>query len=190
MVLSGCGGSGHGRSITLYSAQSGQTTSAIIAAFEQATGIAVNVRNSEEDILIGQIVNEGSRSPADVIYTENSPALEDLQERGLLAPLDAATLAKVPARYSSAAGRWTSVSARVTVLIYNPKPITLGELPTSVADLASPRYKEKFALATFSRSSQRLRTAMGGQRRSLGLPGSRATSVITSTPTARTSRFA
>ncbi len=56
-----------------------------MAAFEKQTGIQVNVRSDDEDVFANQIVQEGARSPADVIYTENSPALEYLQERGLLA---------------------------------------------------------------------------------------------------------
>ena len=77
--------------ITLYNGQHIQTTEAIVTAFEKATGIEVAVRNNDEDILDAEIVAEGSTSPADVIFTENSPALEYLQERGLLAKLDRAT---------------------------------------------------------------------------------------------------
>ncbi len=68
--------------ITLYNGQHIQTTEAIVTAFEKATGIEVAVRNNDEDILDAEIVAEGSESPADVIFTENSPALEYLQEEG------------------------------------------------------------------------------------------------------------
>jgi ABC-type glycerol-3-phosphate transport system substrate-binding protein len=86
-VLSdGGSSSGSGQSITLYNGQHEQTTDSLVAGFEKATGITVNVRNDDEDTLADEIVTEGSRSPADVIYTENSPALEYLQDKGLLAP--------------------------------------------------------------------------------------------------------
>jgi iron(III) transport system substrate-binding protein len=39
------------------------------------------------------------------------------------------------------------VSARVSVLIYNPRLIKKSALPTSVLQLASPRYKDKLAFA-------------------------------------------
>ena len=47
-----------------------------MAAFEKKTGITVNVRYDDEDIFVEQIVTEGTHSPADVFFTENSPPLE------------------------------------------------------------------------------------------------------------------
>jgi len=52
------------------------------------------VRSDDEDVLTNQLVTEGSASPADVIYTENTPALQLLAGKGLLAPIDASTLAR------------------------------------------------------------------------------------------------
>jgi iron(III) transport system substrate-binding protein len=146
-ALTACGSSSSGPSITLYNGQHEQTTDALVAGFEAATGIHVNVRSDDEDTFVNQIVTEGSRSPADVFYTENSPPLEELQERGMLAPVDASTLAHTPAQYSSAAGDWVGVSARVSVLIWNPKLISKSQLPTSVLGLADPEYKGKLAFA-------------------------------------------
>ena len=145
-LLAACGSSS-GQSITLYSGQHVQTTDALVTAFEKATGITVNVRPGDEDDLANQIVVEGSHSPADVIFTENSPALEYLQERGLLARLDASTLADTPSRYNSPQGDWVGVSARVSVLVYNPSRISSSQLPTSVLQLADPKYRGKLAFA-------------------------------------------
>src|ERR1700690_3540874 len=82
--------------ITLYNAQHEQTTDALIAAFTEQTGIKVQVDNNDEDVLTAQIEEEGSRSPADVFYTENSNWLAQLDQRGLLAAVDGSTLANVP----------------------------------------------------------------------------------------------
>ena len=140
-------GGSSSQTITLYSGQHEQTTNALVAAFEKKTGIAVKVRNDDEDVLANQILTEGSASPADVIYTENSPALETLQERGRLSPVDPSTLAAVPAKYSSPQGKWVGVSARVSVMVYNTGELTRAELPTSIMDLADPRWKGKIGLA-------------------------------------------
>ena len=147
-LLAGCSASsGSGQSITLYNGQHAQTTESLVSAFEKATGITVNVRSDDEDTLADEIVSEGSRSPADVIYTENSPALEYLQGRGLLASVDPSTLGATPSRYDSAQGDWVGVSARVSVLIYNPSLIAESQLPTSILQLADPRYQGDLALA-------------------------------------------
>jgi iron(III) transport system substrate-binding protein len=146
-LLAGCGSAPSGPSITLYNGQHEQTTDGLVTAFEQKTGITVNVRNDDEDTLANLIALQGSHSPADVIYTENSPALEFLQDKGLLAPVAASTLSSVPARYDSPAGDWVGVSARVSVIIYNPSLIARSQLPTSVLQLANPKYQGKLAFA-------------------------------------------
>src|SRR3984885_9462501 len=150
-VLGGCSSSGSdpssGQAITLYSGQHEQTVNGLVSAFQKQTGITVNVRNDDEDTLANLIAVQGSHSPADVFYTENSPALEFLQEKGLLAPVQPSTLARTPAKYNSAAGDWVAISARVSVLIYNPSLIAKSQLPTSVMQLADPKYQGKFAFA-------------------------------------------
>jgi iron(III) transport system substrate-binding protein len=149
-ALAACGGSpasGSVLSITLYNGQHVQTAESMISGFERATGITVSVRNDDEDVLADQIVTEGSASPADVIWTENSPALEYLQGKGLLAKVDASTLARTPAKYNSPDGDWVGVSARVSVLTYDPKLIARSKLPTSILQLASSRCRGKLAIA-------------------------------------------
>jgi iron(III) transport system substrate-binding protein len=138
---------GPAQSITLYSGQHEQTTDGLVTAFERQTGIKVNVRNDDEDTLANLMAVQGSHSPADVFYTENSPPLAFLQEKSLLSKVDPATLAHTPARYNSADGDWVGVSARVSVLVYNPSLIAKSQLPASVMQLTDPKYQGKLALA-------------------------------------------
>jgi len=148
-LLASCGGgpSASASSITLYNGQHIQTTEALVTAFEKQTGIHVNIRSDDEDVFANQIVQEGTRSPADVFYTENSPALEYLQERGLLAKVAPSTLSDVPSKYNSPQGDWVAVTARVSVMIYNTNLLKPDQLPTSVMQLADPRWRGKLALA-------------------------------------------
>ena len=71
--------------------------------------------------IAAQILQEGADSPADVFFTENSPELNLLDEKGLLAPVDKATLAEIPAKYNAADGDWLGVLARENVLDFNPR---------------------------------------------------------------------
>jgi iron(III) transport system substrate-binding protein len=153
-AASACGGSsaastssGTDTTITLYNAQHEQTTSALIAAFTKQTGIKVRVDDNSEDVLTAQIEQEGGRSPADVFYSENSNWLQQLDDRGLLAKVDPATLAVVPATDNAASGDWVGVSARASELIYNTAKLTPAQLPTSVLELADPKWKGKIELA-------------------------------------------
>jgi iron(III) transport system substrate-binding protein len=146
LVLAGCGGSSSG-ALTVYSGQHEQTTALLASAFERETTIKVQVRSGDEAALGSQLLQEGSNSPADVFYAENSPVLETLSEHGLLAAVPSATLAEVPSRYSSAQGRWVGVSARVSALVYNTSQLASAELPGSILELARPRFKGKLGFA-------------------------------------------
>jgi iron(III) transport system substrate-binding protein len=159
-ALSACSSAPSGpNTITLYSGQHEQTTQHLVSAFEQKTGISVAVRYGDEDQFADQIVTEGSRSPADVFLTENSPPLASLQEKGLLSRVDPGTLARTPARFSSPQGDWVGVSARVSVIVYNPSLISASQLPTHVSQLADPQFKGKLAIAPGETDFQPIVTA-------------------------------
>ncbi|HEX3334333.1 MAG TPA: extracellular solute-binding protein [Acidimicrobiales bacterium] len=147
--LAGCaqGGASSSNSLTVYSGQHVQTTEALIAAFERESGISVSLRSDDEDVLADQIVTEGSRSPADVFYTENSPPLQYLASKGMLAAVDPTTLAHTPARFNSPEGKWVGVSARVSVMVYNTTLLSRSELPTSALQLADPKWSGRLAIA-------------------------------------------
>ncbi|HEX4116095.1 MAG TPA: extracellular solute-binding protein [Solirubrobacteraceae bacterium] len=147
LALAGCGGSADSRSILLYNGQHPQVSTELVAAFEKQTRIKVEVRTNDGIVLADQLLQEGSSSPADVYLTENSPELEDLEEHGLLAKLDPATLAQVPSRYESARGEWAGMALRISALAYNPKLIAAARLPKSLLELAEPQWKGKVALA-------------------------------------------
>lgn len=137
----------HAASITLYNAQHEQVVNQLVADFTKETGISVKVRSGEGPAIAAQIVAEGASTPADVYFTENSPELMLLQEKGLLAPVQASTLAAVPGKYSSQSGQWVGVTAREDVLAYNTKLLQPSQLPTSLFDLAKPAWQGKVGIA-------------------------------------------
>lgn len=147
-VAAGVGANQKDVTLVLYSGQHVQTTDSLVAGFEKVhPNVTVVVRSNDEDIFDAEIVAEGSHSPADVFLSENSPALEYLQRRGLLTKVDPSTLSHTPARFNSPRSDWVGVSARVSVLLYNPSLIKKGALPTTVLALANPKYKGKLAFA-------------------------------------------
>jgi iron(III) transport system substrate-binding protein len=170
--------SASGVTLTLYSGQHAETVAALATAFTKLTGINVSVRSADEGVLAAQIIQEGSHSPADVFMTENSPPLEALQERGLLAPVDASTLARTSAAYSSPKKDWEGVSARVSTMVYNTHDLKPSQLPRSVLELANPKWNGKLALAPAETDFQPIVTAVAaryGQARAVAwLKGIRA----------------
>ncbi|MEV0283744.1 iron ABC transporter substrate-binding protein [Kribbella sp. NPDC050820] len=134
-------------SLQVYSAQHQNLTTAWAEAFTAATGIKVQIRKGADSSMGHQLVAEGSESPADVFLTENSPAMTLVERNKLLAPLDAATRAQVPANLTPSSKAWTSIAARSTVLVYNTSKLTKDDLPKSLMDLAQPQWKDRWGCA-------------------------------------------
>ena len=133
--------------LTLYSAQHGQVVRMLTDAFKVRTGIAVQVHSGEAPEIANQIIAEGARSPADVVFVENSPELVLLDEHHLLAPVNPAILAAVPRQDSAPDGNWLAVLARQNVLAWNPRMIAEDALPKTLLSLADPAWKGKIAIA-------------------------------------------
>ncbi len=145
-ALAGCGGGG-GPSLVLYNGQHPQLTQALVSAFEQQTGIKVNMRTNDSVVLADQLLQEGSHSPADVYISENSPELMMLEQHGLLAKLSPSTLDQIPAKNNSPTGDWVGMALRVSSLVYDPSLLPASQLPRSVLDLARPQWKGKIGIA-------------------------------------------
>ena len=141
-------------SLTLYNGQHKEVGDAIAKAFEAKTGIHVNVRKGSSNQLASQVVEEGERSPADVIYTEESPPLNKLGEQGLLTKIDASTLDVLPKEYVAGNGSWMGVTARVRVVAFNPKLIDEKDLPKSVMEFSQPEWQGKVGFVPTSGAFQ------------------------------------
>ncbi|TDD70021.1 iron ABC transporter substrate-binding protein [Jiangella aurantiaca] len=130
--------------LVIYNAQHEQLTEEWADAFTAETGIDVVLRNGNDAELGNQLVQEGDQSRADVFLTENSPAMSLVENAGLLAPVDQATLDQVPQQYRPSSGLWTGIAARSTVFVYNPDELPEAELPASIMDLAGPEWKGRW----------------------------------------------
>lgn len=141
-------------SITVYSGRSEALVQPIIDDFKKDTGIDVEVKYAGTDALAALLVEEGSRSPADVYFSQDGGALGAVREAGLLEqlPEDISTL--VPARYRAEDGSWVGVSGRSRVVVYNPDMVTEAELPKSYKDLTAADWKGKVGWAPTNASFQ------------------------------------
>ncbi|HEU5428644.1 MAG TPA: extracellular solute-binding protein [Actinocrinis sp.] len=149
--------------LVLYSGQHEQTTALLVSAFEKLNPtIKVTVRSNDEGSLAQQLLQEGSKSPADLFFAENSPSLEQVQEKGLLAKAPAEALAAVPAQYDSPQRDWVGITARVTCLVVSSS-VPASQVPTSALALADPKWKGKLAFAGSETDLQPMITALAGK---------------------------
>jgi len=147
-------------SLVLYNGQHKDATLALIEAFEKKTDIKVQSRDGKSNELAHQIIAEGDKSPADILYTEESSPQVMLAQQGLLAEINAETLEKIPADFRDADNRWTGVLGRSRVIVYNPDMIDEADLPTSVMALQDAGWEGRFAFVPTSGAFQKQLSAM------------------------------
>ncbi len=140
--------------LLIYNGQHKVTAEGAAKAFEKATGIKVELRNGSSSQLANLISEEGSKSPADLFYSEETPPLAALAEKGLLAPIDAKTLASLPGNYHAKDGDWVAISARVRVVAYNKAKVKPADLEPSVLNYASQKWAGKVGFVPTSGAFQ------------------------------------
>ena len=169
LALAACGGSttpaesaaaGAQDTITVYNAQHESLTQAWVDEFTKETGIKVTMRQGSDLELSNQIIAEGTKSPADVFLTENSPAMTQVENAGLFVDTSAKVQEQVPAEYRPSTNKWTGIAARSTVFAYDTTKLTEDKLPKSIMDLADPSWKGRWAASPSGADFQAIVSAM------------------------------
>ncbi|MEX0928664.1 MAG: extracellular solute-binding protein, partial [Balneolales bacterium] len=107
------------QSLTIYSGRSKALVDPIIQKFEEETGITVRVRYGGTTQLAVALLEEGSRSPADLFWAQDAGALGAVNAENLFGDLPQNTLEIVPPQYRGQAGKWIATSGRARVLAYS-----------------------------------------------------------------------
>ncbi|MEW4305619.1 extracellular solute-binding protein [Rossellomorea marisflavi] len=151
-ALAACGNGGDNakdgdkeKALTIYSGQHTEVTEALTKEFTKETGIKVDVREGSSNELAHQVAEEGDKSPADIIFTEETAPLVMLSEKGLLEKIDSKALDNMDDQYEDPDGTWVGLLARSRVVAYNPDVVKESELPKTVFDFAKPEWKDKVA---------------------------------------------
>src|SRR5690606_38221766 len=142
----GNGDGGDQRTLELYSGRDEELVQPIVDAFEEASGVEVNVRYGNSAELGAALLEEGERTSAEVFYSQEVGAVGVLDKAGLLSPLPDDVLERVDERFRPKASKdWIGVTGRSRVIVMNPELV--DEPPTSVLDLTDPKYRGQVAWA-------------------------------------------
>jgi iron(III) transport system substrate-binding protein len=161
-TLSGCSSSSEQAEnvteITVYSGRSEEFIAPFFADWEASSGIKLNIRYGDSAELAAQILEEGKNSPADLFLSQDAGSLGAVASEGFFTELSSEIASDIPAQYVAANRNWVGVTGRARVFAYAPDRVKV--LPTSVADLTKPAYKNQVGIAPTNASFQAFVTAL------------------------------
>lgn len=157
--------------ITVYSGRAEALIGPIIERFEEESGVTVRVRYGSTPELAAAILEEGSRSPADVYIGQDAGSVGLISQNGLFSPLPDTILSRVQPEFSAGDGTWVGLSGRLRVVAYNTDVHSAETLPDSILDYTDPAWNGKIGWAPTNASFQSHVTAM---RVNLGEDATRA----------------
>jgi len=133
--------------LVVYSGRKESAIKPVVELFESKTGTKVAMKVGKTSGLANEIVQERHRPRGDIFIATEAGVCETLARQGLLEAYVSSNARSVPAEHKNSSGLWTGISGRARVIIYNKALVRDGDIPSSVLDLAHPKWKGKVAIA-------------------------------------------
>jgi iron(III) transport system substrate-binding protein len=139
------------KEVVVYTALDEEFAKIIFEDFTRDTGIAVraayDVESTKSVQLTERILAERGRPRCDVFWNNEIINTLRLDREGLLAKYDSPAGRAYPPQYRSANGTWYGFAARARVLVVNTNLVSEAERPTSIRDMADPKWKGRAGIA-------------------------------------------
>lgn len=139
-ALAAC--SNGGDELVIYSGRNENLVRPILERFTKDTGVKIKVRYGDTAELAATILEEGSKTKADVFFSQDAGALAALDNNGLLGPMPS-VINEVDPRFRDPEGEWVGITGRVRVMAYNTTKLKPEDIPDSVFDLTDPKWKDR-----------------------------------------------
>jgi iron(III) transport system substrate-binding protein len=118
---------------------------------ERAAGISVRSLFDTEETkstgVLNRLIAEAEHPQADVFWSGDPVRPFLLVDRGLVEPYRSPNAATLPRELRAQDGTWTGFAARARVLLVNNDLISEADTPSSIRDLADPRWRGRTAIA-------------------------------------------
>jgi iron(III) transport system substrate-binding protein len=149
ILASGCGKSSS--RVMLYCAQDKEFAEQVFGEFKQRTGITITPHfdtEANKSVSLALLLERESRRPrCDVHWNNEILWTIYLHKKGLLEPYASPAAEPYPKQWRAADRAWHAFAARARVLLVNTTRVKQADMPTSIRDLASPRFKGRAVMA-------------------------------------------
>ena len=151
LIFAGIVGCIQSDDVMVYTALDSEFSQPVFDKYTQETGRGVRPKfDTEATKTVGlteAIIAEGDSPRCDVFWNNEILNTLRLEKRGLLKVYLSPAGVDYPAMYRSPTGHWHGFAARARVLIVNNDLVAEKDRPTSIRDLADPKWKDQVGLA-------------------------------------------
>jgi iron(III) transport system substrate-binding protein len=149
-LLMGCW-SATEQEVVVYAALDREFSEPILQQFKSQSGVNVldkyDVESTKTVGLVSAIIQEQNRPRCDLFWNNEILHTLRLQKLGLLDVYLSPRGEPFPENYVSSEGAWYGLAARARVLIVNKELVLRDDFPSSIQDLADPRWRGKVGIA-------------------------------------------
>jgi iron(III) transport system substrate-binding protein len=139
------------RTVTIYVSTDRVFSEPVLREYERRAGVKVNAVYDTEETkstgLANRLLAEKARPQADVFWSNEPVRTLILKSRNVLAPYKSPSADGIRPALIDPEGYWTGFSARMRVIAYNTSLVKPEEAPTSVFELADPKWRGQVAMA-------------------------------------------
>ena len=134
--------------LVIYSGRGESLVQPLIDQFQATSGIEVQVNYGKTTALAATLLEEGSKTPADVYFAQDPGGLGSVDS--MLSTLSSEVVAMVPEWASDPQGKWVGTSGRARVVVYNTDAVDPADLPASLEGFTDPKWKGRIAIRASS----------------------------------------
>ncbi|MDY7108230.1 MAG: extracellular solute-binding protein [Planctomycetota bacterium] len=147
----GCERSADQPTVVLYVSADDYIARQVKAAFEEETGIRIEMVGDEEAKKTTGLVNrlraERDNPQADVFWSSEVFMTIALADEGVLEPYESPATAGWPDQWRDEASRWYEFAARARVIVYAPDRVAEEDIPQTWTDLTNNYLKGRIVMA-------------------------------------------
>ena len=153
--LPGCDSRESAPPVVVYVSADESIARPILHAFEQRTGIEVrplfDTEATKTTGLASRLESERERPRADLFWSSECFRTIELDENGVLAPLEGAPfdtwMSEMPGDWRGEQGTWFAFAPRARVIAYAPSRLTAEDVPRRWMEMTDPRWRGQVAMA-------------------------------------------
>jgi len=146
------------KELTVYTSHTQEIHTPLIKAFEEKTGIKVQIIYAGTGDLFKRIEAEAANPLGDVIFGGGAETHE--ASKKFLEPYKTKEAASLAEGMIATDNAWTGFTALPIVMMYNTKLVPAGQEPKSWADLLDPKWQGKIAMPDAAKSGSAYTTVV------------------------------